>query len=241
MRTFRLALGLGLIMLMATVAQAQICCLDGQCQSLTRANCENAGGYYAGGSSCSSQNLCRFVGCCKLDGMCEPTTLVQCFYTDIGGLSFIEDETCPPGGCPLTGACCGHPYSLCQIMTEHDCTTVIQGVYQGDGSDCELCQVPEACCYQGTCEDVLPTICKATGRFAAGHGTDCATHYCPAPGDIDLDQDQDLTDFSLLTECFDGPDWGNESCFYEDLELDYDVDLYDVHLFLNAFSGAGSE
>jgi hypothetical protein len=153
----------------------------------------------------------------------------------MGGITYIEDESCPAEACPLTGACCSQPFWNCELSTEQICSAR-NGLYQGDGSGCEDCQVVlQACCHEDTCEDVHPSDCYFSGSYPAGEGTNCATYYCPALGDFDADQDQDLTDFAVLYDCLVGPDQGEEGC--SDLDDDYDTDLHDVYLFVNVFSG----
>ena len=62
-------------------------------------------------------------------------------------------------------------------------------------------------------------------------------------GDVDLDNDVDLTDFTMLKACFSGPYQSSEfieltgDCICLDLDEDDDVDLIDFALLQRNFTG----
>ncbi|MBN1491259.1 MAG: immunoglobulin domain-containing protein [Phycisphaerae bacterium] len=69
--------------------------------------------------------------------------------------------------------------------------------------------------------------------------SDEASLTLPAPGDFDLDNDVDLTDFSTFQACFNGPNrpYPSPGCFICDFDEDNDVDLADFGMFAACFNG----
>ena len=86
----------------------------------------------------------------------------------------------PPG--EATGACCLPTGQCVDNTTSIDCTELLAGTYQGDGSNCftSLCPLPdEACCFpDDTCQNLDPDACFLLGGQPMGAGTDCITQIC---------------------------------------------------------------
>lgn len=59
-------------------------------------------------------------------------------------------------------------------------------------------------------------------------------------GDVDLDDDVDLADFSGLIECMGGPSVLPDGCWLSDLNSDSSIDLRDVQRFYLSFRGSGT-
>lgn len=242
LRVEQFALVVGIYFGMGSIVLAQstgACCLNGGCQILSEGTCDIRGGAYVGPLTCSQVgNNCRLVRCCFADAVCSVVSVYECLDV-LDGLSYSNGTDCPPGACPATGACCLYPSStICRIHSETGCTLADRGEYQGDGTTCEeTCDRPQACCFRDvTCEDVFDDDCWRDGGRPAGRGTECLTHRCPEPGDIDEDLDRDLDDYRSILECFYGPDMYVE-CNTQDIDQDGDVDLRDFARFWADFTG----
>lgn len=63
---------------------------------------------------------------------------------------------------------------------------------------------------------------------------------CRCYGDFDQDNDADLSDFSLLSLCFNGPlsPYPYDDCVLADSDLDGDVDIDDFAVFVTVFNGS---
>ncbi|UCF33022.1 MAG: hypothetical protein JSV78_11890 [Phycisphaerales bacterium] len=141
------------------------------------------------------------------------------------------------------------------------------GSYSGDGTGCPTAQVESwyspyrdnaslrtGALYDGTYTDGVPLFAFYPGVRVTyipgalpdfGSSGDLArmvVNACGCPrdkGDLDVDGDIDVDDFSLWEECTTGPDGGPRTpgCIVYDFEYDGDVDLMDFAAFQLAFTG----
>ncbi|MEZ4650542.1 MAG: hypothetical protein R3E97_17505 [Candidatus Eisenbacteria bacterium] len=98
----------------------------------------------------------------------------------LGSFGFDTDGflPCPPDAAP--GACC-FTDGTCEVVLREDC----QGVFQGDGTNCDPnpCPPPAmgACCVEEACSVVSEDMCAQNGGMWLGEGTDCDPNPCVVP------------------------------------------------------------
>ncbi|HXC50320.1 MAG TPA: hypothetical protein VN634_05495 [Candidatus Limnocylindrales bacterium] len=120
------------------------------------------------------------------------TTILRIVSVPLIGLCALADVTAVPSYAgPLSsagpslsevvdGACCTHE-GLCYDFTPQQCEGF--GVYQGDGTICDIGVCPDlsngACCTpDGLCYDFTPQQCEGFGVYQ-GDGTICDIGVCP--------------------------------------------------------------
>ena len=152
------------------------CCIGGQCDIRTEADCLASGGTYLGDNADCQGNPCDGIpaGACCLAGECVILTEADCLAQ--GGAYLGDDTTCVNCPCPPLGACCLG--SECVLLTEEQCDTA-GGDYLGDYTTCagSPCATG-ACCVAGECVEVREEQCnELQGRYL-GDGTVCGPNTC---------------------------------------------------------------
>lgn len=155
----------------------QACCFsDGSpCQDLWESDCT-----FLGGTPQGFGRLCGTHGCqaCCVggDGYCEDMVPDRCLAEYAGAPQGLGSQ-CASGVC-ATGACCDPMNGACTVVPPEDCL----GYYQGDGTECPLDGMCQACCYGGveypSCMDAVPEECLRLGGAMQGPGTTCLVAGC---------------------------------------------------------------
>ncbi len=167
------------------------CCVPGtqSCQpNIFQEECEiDLNGYFQGQSTTCQTNPCNFGVCCSLTGAClEPITLDAC--TEVPGNWSDVDSCNDIAPCPvLAGACCLGT-SCIDSMTLADCTAMPNGMFRGNGTECDSIQ-PEcgkgACCSalvtDGCAETTAANCAPDVGSFQGLH-TRCIDSAGSCPG-----------------------------------------------------------
>ena len=95
----------------------------------------------------------------------------------MGADTTCADKTCdtPIGACCIGGEC-ANPIS------EPICTSLSNGVYMGNGTDCDTvdCSTGACCMPNGICFETVQLGCEDFGGVFHG-GTDCQSFNCPQP------------------------------------------------------------
>ncbi len=180
------------------------CCLTGgDCQMMSFANCNIAGGSYEGDFSDCVPYPCTIEdsgACCAGDGSC---TFVTAFACSQQGHAYQGDGTdCSPNPCaPPTGACCKDDGD-CSVQTSVDCSN-LSGTYMGNGTTCAPNPCPDptgACCLAAGCSVITEAQCTASGGTYQGNDIACSPDPCPeSDGACCLDNGTCTTQTS--TEC----------------------------------------
>jgi hypothetical protein len=146
------------------------------------------------------------------------------------------------------GACCtaGGTAQQCTYSSQAACEQQ-QGEWKGPGTDCsdwdgngtaDVCELPpEACCYpDGSCAELDPPDCVASGGEPQGSGTTCETVVCPEPpeSDLDGDGDTDLDDYAALNAAITGPGLTTSNPA-ADYDGDLDCDLRDFAVWVRTY------
>jgi hypothetical protein len=131
------------------------CCLpDGDCERLTIAECDDAGGSFKG--LCTDCSTVRCEGaCCLCDGSCiDAQTRDECEAHPDGGIWQGLDTECATIECPEVRACClPTPDGQCVDLIE-ECCIAQGGIWQGPGTNCAsivclpVCQ--KGCTHKGS-------------------------------------------------------------------------------------------
>ncbi|MFN0135392.1 MAG: hypothetical protein ACKVS9_04655 [Phycisphaerae bacterium] len=222
------------------------CCISGVCSVRTATECAANGGSYLGDGT-----TCVGVTC--------PTPNQACCFASTGGCLNLNPATCSgaggvPGGpgsncgtfvCFPMGACC-LPDGTCVGPVSPDACATQGGTFQGNNTNCGsvTCPLPVgACCFvTGFCIELSETDCGIAGGSWAGVGSDCSdangngrADDCEVacPGDVDSDNDVDLTDLATLLTNFGTPSGMTRA--QGDLDGDGDVDLSDLAALLANF------
>ncbi|MCP3904596.1 MAG: VCBS repeat-containing protein [Planctomycetes bacterium] len=149
------------------------CCLEpAGCQAdVTPEACAGLGGFYIGDGTTCTQCV---VGACCLDDLqlCFPLPEGLCAATDGTYLPGQECDTSPCGF--ATGACLLE--TGCTESTLGECLLFYGGLYQGDGTTCNMAW----CCRPGDggCALIDEVACLAFGAAAFENEADCAA-ACP--------------------------------------------------------------
>jgi hypothetical protein len=170
-----------------TTCPTGACCFQGTCRdasnegvSLSRSRCDGVGGGYLGdGTTCATANTTCRGACCvdALGGCTDDTSVDACAAA--GGNYLGNDTTCAAAAtttCP-TGACCFQ--GTCRDASNEGVSLSrsrcdgVGGGYLGDGTTCNPTSCTEACCFGGSCEELLPGVCEGQGGDPQGPGTDC--------------------------------------------------------------------
>lgn len=119
------------------------CCLEfGVCNLLTETACDNAGGTWSVGGSCSPNPCPQPTGACcnPVNGVCTPDQTEADCNTN-GGIYKGHDSECDPN--PCIGACCDAGGATCTIRTPQECVNQEgSGLYRGDATVCEEVDCP---------------------------------------------------------------------------------------------------
>jgi hypothetical protein len=183
--------------------------------------------------------------CCYYDGSCQLLTEPECdadsdpLDGDSWSVSWSKGLRCDEVYCPVFGACCLS--AGCFEMTAAGCEAE-DGLYQGEGSDCETASCPGvpwgACCFEdAVCQDGLTQApCNEAGGIFMGFGSDCDHADCPwvlpnhgLPWSADFNGNGAVAveDMIILLGA-----WGNAGG-PEDLNEDGIVDAADMALLLS--------
>lgn len=177
-------------MQLCIVPKPGACCINFLCNdTLTKDQCSAQGGNFAEELMTCAQ-LGALGGCplptaaCCLGESCSTQTEYDC--DRLGGV-WQELAACATAGdnpCLPQGACCSSSGS-CTEESRINCETVVDGVYQGDGTTCagvgSACQLG-ACCKNGVCNYVSRPTCAANTGFWRGAGTNCGGDECDPTG-----------------------------------------------------------
>lgn len=153
------------------------CCMpNGTCQQITRLNCQNQNGIYAGDHvNCTGNPQCARSSCCLTDGSCVTTIPSEC-----NALSGNFDASTPSCSSAACGACCTN--GSCAVVSDNVC----QGTSIGLGTVCSTnpppCLLGSCCVRDGSCSDGLTlSECNAVFGLFAG-GQTCLSAPCAATG-----------------------------------------------------------
>ncbi|MHC5114656.1 MAG: FG-GAP repeat domain-containing protein, partial [Planctomycetota bacterium] len=106
----------------------------------------------------------------KMSRRCSAWSLGALATGFVLGLTLIPSAPAQEGD--PTGACC-LPKSECVITTVGSCTSM-DGVYQGDGTDCSECDTAPCCLLDGLCiDDLTQSECDALNGMWENGGTFC--------------------------------------------------------------------
>ncbi|MBI4717256.1 MAG: hypothetical protein HY763_05590 [Planctomycetes bacterium] len=220
-----------------TCGATDACCLpDGSCAMLEPFCCSDFGGFTVPGGNCGPPEAC-----CGLLGGCQNLAPVCC------NLAFGVPTG--PGLCDPPEACCIAGQVSCIHEDPFCCVRVIGGAHAGTGSFCsggDTCPIPEpqACCFgDGTCQDLIPTICHNQSGIPRGFGTQCEgdgnnddeDDQCREPGDADGDGEVTCDDAAVQVECLKSAGPGTPmpaggGCVHTNMNADQSLDLRDVAL-----------
>jgi len=154
--------------------------------------------------SCEPCNTTGLLGaCCTVDDMgsigCIETTLEDCSASPANTFLGVG-TTCAAHGVqceqlhPEYGACCyvdpPSGQSVCSIVTQAECLSVLNGIFQGANTTCtpDPCPPPPfhgACCYidgagNPQCTETDPATCELEYQGVyQGDGVDCDSNACP--------------------------------------------------------------
>jgi hypothetical protein len=128
----------------------------------------------------STGNTVPTGACCLPDGTCLEHDAVSCGWADgVYQGDGTDCTTVPP--CAQPGACCYQWGVGCDVMAEWQCDRVAEATYQSNGSTCQACPPPGACCLaDGSCVYVTAPECTSlfggfwTAAANCGEGR-CAT------------------------------------------------------------------
>ncbi|MFQ5806065.1 MAG: hypothetical protein ACE5I3_06415 [Phycisphaerae bacterium] len=222
------------------------CCLpDGACETMTPSDCVAAGGLYQGdGSDCAAVDCPQpEQACCfEATGGCLDLTEEDCLIA--GGIPGGDGTDCATYVCFPIGACCLPDGTCLDDLSPEDCEA-LDGVFQGDGTTCDGSACPEpsgACCFvTGGCLVLTESDCAIAGGTWVGPATDCsdgdgngtadACETSPCLGDLDGDQEVNLTDLAMLLASYGVPNCDPDPC-PGDFDGDGDVDLADLAALL---------
>ena len=143
----------------ASVCAAGACCLAASCdEGVTAAECATRGGAYAGAGSTCAAGACATGACCIGSG-CDERIASSCaaaFGTFRGtGTTCASVSSCQ-------GACCW--WGGCEDgLTPDDCSSLMRGSHQGDGTVCAADSCPGACCLIHGCAVLPIETCIAGG------------------------------------------------------------------------------
>ncbi len=158
------------------------CCFDiddgplqyDACIVIPEEQCEPAGGIFQG-----QNTACDTQACCLPGSVCQDADRDCC--TASGGLPQGPGSACADVDCgPFFGACCLDvddgpiAYDTCTVLEQFECL-LMDGIFGGDGTQCEM----QACCFDGSCADLDPDCCVASGGIP--HNGTCDTVPCVQP------------------------------------------------------------
>ncbi len=122
-----------------------------------------------------------FGACCDENASCEDD--VADTLCRAQGRTFMgADTTCAAITCDTPiGACCLGGFCL-NPNPEPLCTSLGNGIYMGNGTDCDTvdCSTGACCMPNGSCFETVQLGCEDFGGVFHG-GTDCASFSCPQP------------------------------------------------------------
>ncbi|MCO6439236.1 MAG: hypothetical protein J5J06_19260 [Phycisphaerae bacterium] len=160
------------------------CCLDTNCaNNVDKFSCEDQGGLWKRGLTCTIDTCLPTGACCLPDGTCAERSRIDCETPPSGVLAGIfqgDDTNCAEvdPACGL-GACCTD--SICLDVSRAACASV-PGVWGGNGSNCDagVCDPVGACCLGTTCQDDLSLAdCVDLGGIYQGDWSLC--NALPSP------------------------------------------------------------
>ena len=198
--------------------QLGACCIEGDCSILDEASCEAAGGLWQdAGSTCGAVDCSETAPCCFAGtGGCVQLDPGSCLLA--GGEPGPVGAQCGDFICFPEGACCLPDGSCVDGLSPEECAAM-QGVFQGDGTDCAGTDCPEptgaACFSTGFCLVLTEAEAAQAGAEWKGPGTTCedldgngTADACEAaglPGDLDGDGLVNGADLGLFLVGWGGP------------------------------------
>lgn len=164
------------------VCEIGACCVDGECTSTTSVACEDLGGTFYEGLSCTQAaqqhpddcSTEETAACCLPDGSCFEGTMGECNAAEG---TWQQGMDCGAADCqPAPVVPCCVAGNCIEYASPGECLQAGGTIQAGDSCNGVVCEEPVGCCVSiaGTTASVTEAVCNALGGSNIWLPCDCS-------------------------------------------------------------------